>query len=191
MIHETFLTVTEITFGSHPCRMLSVTYNKLWPFHGGNTFPIDRSPCGRGQQKSVYNSGDVKGTITGTVRHHFVSNDVRRHRLISISYISLLLSRQRPRVRVPSSPPFQIRHLQKWRHPGVGTKRYQIGTSLNAENSALRARPLLPPEWRSSASSLGGLASLLPNEKRHHGGLRSALFTGYGLGVGIQCDADR
>ena len=37
-----------------------------------------------------FNSGDVKGTITGTVRYHFVSNDVRRHRLISISYISLL-----------------------------------------------------------------------------------------------------
>jgi len=35
-------------------------------------------------------SGDVKGTITDTVRYHFVPNDVRRHRLISISYISLL-----------------------------------------------------------------------------------------------------
>jgi hypothetical protein len=44
---------------------------------------------------------------------------------------------------------------------------------------------------RSSASSLGGLASLLPNEKRHHRGLRSALFTRYGLGVGIPSDADR
>ncbi len=37
MIHETFLTVTEITFGSHPCRVVSVTYRKLRPFHGGNT----------------------------------------------------------------------------------------------------------------------------------------------------------
>jgi len=36
------------------------------------------------------NSGDVKGTITDSLRYHFVSNDVRRHRLISISYISLL-----------------------------------------------------------------------------------------------------
>jgi hypothetical protein len=34
--------------------------------------------------------GDVKGTITNAVRCHFVSNDVRRHRLISISYISWL-----------------------------------------------------------------------------------------------------
>ena len=39
------------------------------------------------------------------------------------------LSRQRPRVRVPSSPPFQIKHLEKWRHSGVGTKRYQKGTN--------------------------------------------------------------
>jgi hypothetical protein len=37
-----------------------------------------------------FNSGDVKGTIPEAVRYHFVSNDVRRHRLISISYISLL-----------------------------------------------------------------------------------------------------
>jgi hypothetical protein len=37
-----------------------------------------------------FNSGDVKGTITAAVRYHCVPNDVRRHRLISISYISLL-----------------------------------------------------------------------------------------------------
>jgi hypothetical protein len=37
-----------------------------------------------------FNSGDVKGTIPDAVRYHFVPNDVRRHRLISISYISLL-----------------------------------------------------------------------------------------------------
>jgi hypothetical protein len=36
------------------------------------------------------NSGDVKGTIPDSVRHHFVPNDVRRHRVISTSYISLL-----------------------------------------------------------------------------------------------------
>ena len=35
-------------------------------------------------------SGDVKGTIPEAVRYHFVSNDVRRHRLISINSISLL-----------------------------------------------------------------------------------------------------
>ena len=37
-----------------------------------------------------FNSGDVKGTITDAVRYHFVPNDVRRHRLISTSYIPLL-----------------------------------------------------------------------------------------------------
>jgi hypothetical protein len=37
-----------------------------------------------------FDSGDVKGTIRSDMRLLFVSNDVRRHRLISISYISLL-----------------------------------------------------------------------------------------------------
>jgi hypothetical protein len=37
MIHETFLYLTETAFGSHPCRVVSVTYRKLRPFHGGNT----------------------------------------------------------------------------------------------------------------------------------------------------------
>ena len=36
MIHETFLSVTESAFGSHPCRVVSVTYRKLRPFHGAN-----------------------------------------------------------------------------------------------------------------------------------------------------------
>jgi hypothetical protein len=37
MIHETFLCLTETAFGSHPCRVVSVTYRTLRPFHGGNT----------------------------------------------------------------------------------------------------------------------------------------------------------
>ena len=37
-----------------------------------------------------FKPGDVKGTIRRDMRLPFVSNDVRRHRLISISYISLL-----------------------------------------------------------------------------------------------------
>src|SRR5579864_9204148 len=45
---------------------------------------VENRPDGRSS------SGDVKGTITDAVRYHFVSNDVRRHRLISIGYISLL-----------------------------------------------------------------------------------------------------
>jgi hypothetical protein len=35
-------------------------------------------------------SGDVKGTTRSDLRYFMVSRDVRRHRLISISYISLL-----------------------------------------------------------------------------------------------------
>jgi hypothetical protein len=37
MIHETFLYLTETAFGSHPCRVVSITYRALRPFHGGNT----------------------------------------------------------------------------------------------------------------------------------------------------------
>ena len=40
MIHETFLYLTETAFGSHPCRVVSVTYRKLRPFHGGNRVQI-------------------------------------------------------------------------------------------------------------------------------------------------------
>src|ERR1700690_2782312 len=36
MIHETFLCLTETAFGSHPCRIVSVTYRKLRPFHRGS-----------------------------------------------------------------------------------------------------------------------------------------------------------
>src|SRR5580693_7194992 len=38
----------------------------------------------------LFKSGDVKGTIRRDIRLPRISNDVRRHRLISISYISLL-----------------------------------------------------------------------------------------------------
>jgi hypothetical protein len=37
MIHELFPSPTETAFGRHPCRVVSVTYRKLWPFHGSNT----------------------------------------------------------------------------------------------------------------------------------------------------------
>ena len=42
-------------------------------------------------------SGDVKGTISDDVRLLLVSNEVRRHRLISISYISQILCHGRGR----------------------------------------------------------------------------------------------
>ena len=40
MIHETFLCLTETAFGSHPCRVVSVTYRTLRPFHRGNRVQI-------------------------------------------------------------------------------------------------------------------------------------------------------
>ena len=62
-------------------------------------------------------SGDVKGTIRGIVQCPKVSNNVRR------------LSRQRPRVRVPSSPPFKFKDLPEVLSFLVGTKRHKMGTS--------------------------------------------------------------
>jgi len=79
-----------------------------------------------------------KGTIRGDLRYLAVSKDVRRHRLISISYISQGLSRQRSRVRVSSSPPFLIKHLRQWKNFRVGTKRYK----LRARRQIPRTAPL-------------------------------------------------
>ena len=47
MIHEPFPSLTETAFGSHPCRVVSVTYRKLRPFHGGNTGsnPVGDTTC--------------------------------------------------------------------------------------------------------------------------------------------------
>ena len=36
MIHELFPFLTESAFGSHPRRVVSVSYRKLRPFHGAN-----------------------------------------------------------------------------------------------------------------------------------------------------------
>jgi hypothetical protein len=63
-------------------------------------------------------SGYNKGTIRSDIWYLVVSKDVRRHRLI--------LSRQRSRVRVSSSPPFLIKHLRLWNNFRVGTKRYKF-----------------------------------------------------------------
>jgi hypothetical protein len=41
-------------------------------------------------QPRTKESGDVKGTITRDIRYSFASNDIRRHRFISMSYSSLL-----------------------------------------------------------------------------------------------------
>ena len=103
------------------------------------------------------------------------------------------LSRQRPRVRVPSSPPFQIKHLGKWRHSGVGTKRYQKGTNSKAGNGSTTLAIPIAGSVTLEASGFSGRRSLLliRDEKRYHRGLRSTLLRGYRLSVGVESDAYR
>jgi hypothetical protein len=76
--------------------------------------------------------------------------------LISISYISLLLSRQRPRVLFPSSPPLLFRKLPEKLDFRAGTKRHKIGTGeefVQAEPTFLvffpgtRGRPRRPARY--------------------------------------------
>jgi len=90
-------------------------------------------------------------TATGSPRWEYKALKIRTPRR----------SRPRPRVRVPSTPPFQIKHLQKWRHPGVGTKRYQRGTSLNGVNSGL-VRPPETPNTRSALPQFDRHACISP-----------------------------
>ena len=42
MIQELFPSLIETASGSHPCRVVSVTYRKLRPFHRGNRFKSRR-----------------------------------------------------------------------------------------------------------------------------------------------------
>ena len=44
--HEPFPSLTETAFGSHPCRVVSVTYRKLRPFHGDAKDEQDQSKLG-------------------------------------------------------------------------------------------------------------------------------------------------
>ena len=64
MIHEMFLCLTETAFGSHPCRVVSVTYRKLRPFHGNNRHR--RCSCSReGRQAGgCYRLEKRRGTDT-------------------------------------------------------------------------------------------------------------------------------
>src|SRR5208282_4939891 len=58
---------------------------RFW-VHGCAGGLLATGPKGAG----AHESGDVKGTIRNDVRYRAASNNVRRHRLISISYMSLL-----------------------------------------------------------------------------------------------------
>jgi hypothetical protein len=59
-----------------------------------------------------FNLGDVKGTIRSDVWLCCVSNDVRRHRLISIRYISLLPCHGRGRGFESRRPAIIFKHLE-------------------------------------------------------------------------------
>jgi len=44
MIHETFLCLTETAFGSHPCRVVSITYCEAVPFREGSPTISESNP---------------------------------------------------------------------------------------------------------------------------------------------------
>ena len=46
---DPFMIHTETAFGSHPCRVVSVTYRKLRPFHGGNIIVCGSHAIGRSE----------------------------------------------------------------------------------------------------------------------------------------------
>ena len=81
------------------------------------------SEMGSEKFSNTAKSGYNKGTIRSDIWYLVVSKDVRRHRLISIDYITALLSRQRSRVRVSSSPPFFLKHLRWFSRNPRGPKR--------------------------------------------------------------------
>src|SRR5579872_1870745 len=84
------------------------------------------------------------------------------------------LSRQRPRVRVPSSPPFTINDLARMPEFRVGTKRHRIGTSF------------------SIVSSLVCLSlHFLREQKRNHRVLRIPFLSRDRLSVRIECHSNR
>jgi hypothetical protein len=67
-------------------RLLLVFFSIPTPLRATNSLVLAIGKLGSDRE----DSGDVKGTIPNAVRYHFVPNDVRRHRLISVSYTSLL-----------------------------------------------------------------------------------------------------
>jgi len=85
----------------------------------------------------MFNSGDVKGMIRSAVRLPCTSTDVRRHRLISISYISLLPCHGRGRG-------FESRRP---RHSFQNTwKRLVLKTSTHNSTHKASARLHSPPQ---------------------------------------------
>jgi hypothetical protein len=64
MIHELFPSLTETASGSHPCRVVSATYRKLRPFHGGNTGsnPVGDANKIKDLLVTAFFAGDTAGT---------------------------------------------------------------------------------------------------------------------------------
>ena len=73
---------------SHVAQGQNCASSVLLASHSGRVAVLEKEH--RVALKKTLDSGYNKGTITDDLQYHFVSNDVRRHRLISISYISLL-----------------------------------------------------------------------------------------------------
>ena len=62
MIHEVFPPLTETALGSHPYRVVSVTYRKLRPFHGGNT---GSNPVGDANNPKHLSQADFRSNVFG------------------------------------------------------------------------------------------------------------------------------
>ena len=62
MVHEFLPKFTESDFGSHPRRMLSVSYVLFGPFHGGNT---GSNPVG--DANKINNLADILEFLHGPI----------------------------------------------------------------------------------------------------------------------------
>src|ERR1700674_1988467 len=116
-----------VVAGSLPDGRLSGSYSEM----GSEKFS---NPA-----KSGYN----KGTIRSDIRYLVVSKDVRRHRLISISYISHGRCHGRGRGFESRRPRHSFQALLKNRRLALGSKRVQLDRCRSSlkylvHNSALR-----------------------------------------------------
>ena len=104
MIHETFLCLTETAFGSHPCRVVSVTYRKLRPFHGGNTGsnPVGDANIPKDLQESALENQGPFGSneLLDCRRDRFRLGTVRHDQLRNLGLSVPLHRRDRLGVRV-------------------------------------------------------------------------------------------
>jgi hypothetical protein len=100
-------------------------------------------------------SGDVKGTISSVVRRPRVSNNVRRHRLISISYTSLIPCHGRGRGFESRRP----RHSHSNRAYAIAQECHPATGSLCLSRSNSSSRPTHWEYFRLRIFSQDALAS--------------------------------